>query len=72
MKVGGDFIDTPGGPFLKIGQQLSEVVNGDGFDLTIEGFTNSENGIIIQTIFRDIDQVDLNHLMDNDVIEDII
>ena len=72
MKVGGDFIDTPGGPFLKIGQQLSEVVNGDGFDLTIEGFTNSENGIIIQTIFRDIDQVDLNHLMDNDVIEYII
>ena len=72
MKVGGDYIDTPGGPFLKIGQQLSEIVNGDGFDLTIEGFTNSENGIIIQTNFRDIDQVDLNHLMDSDVIENII
>ena len=72
MRAGGDFIDTPGGPFLKIGQQLSDIVNGDGFDLTIQGFTNSENGIVIQTNFRDIEQKDLNHLMDSDVIEGII
>ena len=72
MKVGDDFIDTPGGPFLKIGQQLSDIVNGDEFDLTIGGFTNSENGIKIETNFRDIDQVDLNHLMDSDVIEGIM
>jgi len=49
MKTGDDYISTPGGPYLKIGQVLSTIVNGDQFNLVIEGFTNSENGILIST-----------------------
>ena len=72
MRAGDNFIDPSGGPYLAIGQMLSHVIHGKGFNLIIEGFTNTEKGILIQTKPNEIDPNDFTHLMDNHIIGGII
>ena len=72
MRSGDDFIDPSGGPFIKIGQMLSHVVYDDGFNIIVEGFTNTEKGILINTKPHDQDPKDFRHLKDRDIIGGII
>ena len=72
IRAGNDFIDPSGGPFIKIGQMLSHVIKGDGMNVIVEGFTNTENGILINTKPHDYDPNDLSHLSDLSIVGGII
>tara|TARA_B100000497_G_C7321038_1_gene214232 strand:+ start:69 stop:374 length:306 start_codon:yes stop_codon:yes gene_type:complete len=72
MRCGADFIDPSGGPFIKIGQMLSHVVYDKDFDVIVEGFTNTENGILINTKPHDYDPELFDHLKDRGIIGGII
>lgn len=72
MRAGDNFIDPSGGPYLAIGQMLSHVIHDTEFNLIIEGFTNTENGILIQTKPNKVDPDDFTHLMDKHIIGGII
>lgn len=72
MRSGNDFIDPSGGPFIKIGQMLSHVVYGEGFNIIVEGFTNTKNGILINTKPHDYNPKDFRYLEDRGIIGGII
>ena len=72
MRCGDNFIDPSGGPFIEIGQMLSHVVYDEGFNVIVEGFTNTENGILINTRPHDYNPKDFNHLEDRNIIGGII
>ena len=73
IRAGDDFIDPSGGPFIKIGQMLSHVIHGgDEMDVMVEGFTNTEKGILINTKPHKFDVNDFTHLGDRDIIGGII
>ena len=71
-RTGDDFIDPSGGPFIKVGQMLSHVVYDDGFNVIVEGFTNTDKGVIIQTKPHEYDPNDTSHLADTKIIGGII
>lgn len=64
MRSGPNFIDPSGGPFIKIGQMLSHVIHGDEMNVIVEGFTNTEKGILIETKPHEYDPKDFTHLQD--------
>ncbi len=72
IRAGNDFIDPSGGPFIKIGQMLSHIIHGEGMNVIVEGFTNTENGILINTKLHEYDPNDMSHLADNKIIGGII
>lgn len=72
MRSGDDFIDPSGGPYIKIGQMLSHVVYNDGFNVIVEGFVNTEKGILIQTKPHEVNPNDFTHLADTNIIGGII
>ena len=72
MRCGDDFIDPSGGPFIKVGQMLSHVIYGDGMNVIVEGFTNTEKGILINTKPYDYDPEDMRHLANSKIIGGII
>ena len=72
IRSGDDFIDPSGGPFIKIGQMLSHVVYNDDFNVIVEGFVNTEKGILIQTKPHEFDPNDFTHLQDKGIIGGII
>ena len=73
MRAGDDFIDPSGGPFIKIGQMLSHVIHGeDEMNVMVEGFTNTEKGILINTKPNNFNVNDFTHLEDRDIIGGII
>jgi len=72
MRCGDNFIDPSGGPFIEIGQMLSHVVYDEGFNVIVEGFTNTENGILINTRPHDYGPEDMSHLADTKIIGGII
>ena len=72
IRSGDDFIDPSGGPFIKIGQMLSHVVHGDGLNVIVEGFTNVDGSILIQTKPHDYDPGDMSHLANSKIIGGII
>lgn len=71
-RYGKDFIDPVGGPFIKIGQMLSHVIHGDEMNVIVEGFINTEKGILILTKPHEYDPKDFTHLEDRDIIGGII
>ena len=72
MRSGDDFIDPSGGPYIKIGQMLSHVIYNDDFNVIVEGFVNTEKGILIQTKPHEFDPNDFTHLADTNIIGGII
>jgi len=72
MRAGDDFIDPSGGPFIRVGQMLSHIIHDTDFNVIVEGFTNTEKGILINTKPHDYDPNDFSHLEDRDVIGGII
>lgn len=72
IRAGDDFIDPSGGPFIKIGQMLSHVIHDIDFNVIVEGFTNVDGNILIQTKPHDYDQNDMSHLADTKIIGGII
>ncbi len=72
IRAGNDFIDPSGGPFIKIGQMLSHIIHGEGMNVIVEGFTNTENGILINTKLHEYDPNDMSHLADTKIIGGII
>ena len=72
MRAGDDFIDPSGGPFIRIGQMLSHIVYSDDFNVIVEGFVNTEKGILIQTKPHEVDPNDFTHLADTNIIGGII
>ena len=64
MRSGPDFIDPSGGPFIRIGQMLSHVIHGDEMNVIVEGFTNTEKGILIETKPHEYDPKDFTYLQD--------
>lgn len=72
MRAGDDFIDPSGGPFIKIGQMLSHVIHGDEMNVIVEGFSNTEKGILINTKPHEYDPKNFTHLEDRDIIGGII
>lgn len=73
MRAGDDFIDPSGGPFIRIGQMLSHVIHGeDEMSVIVEGFTNVEKGILINTKPYEYDPKNFTHLEDRDIIGGII
>jgi|TARA_B110000908_G_scaffold48285_1_gene58964 hypothetical protein len=72
IRSGDDFIDPSGGPFIKIGQMLSHVIHDTDLNVIVEGFTNTEKGILIKTKPHEVDPNDFTHLMDRDIIGGII
>ena len=73
MRAGDDFIDPSGGPFIRIGQMLSHVIHGeDEMSVIVEGFTNTEKGILINTKPHEYDPKNFTHLEDRDTIGGII
>ena len=71
-RTGDDFVDPSGGPFIKIGQMLSHVVYDDEFNIIVEGFTNTDKGVVIQTKPHEYDPNDTSHLADTKIIGGII
>jgi len=58
---------------LKLGQMLSHVIHGgDEMNVIVEGFTNTEKGILINTKPHKFDVNDFTHLEDRDIIGGII
>jgi hypothetical protein len=72
IRSGDDFIDPSGGPYIKIGQMLSHIVYNDDFNVIVEGFVNTEKGILIQTKPHEVDPNDFTHLSDTNIIGGII
>ena len=72
IRSGEDFIDPSGGPFIKIGQMLSHVIHGDEMNVIVEGFINTEKGILILTKPHEYDPKNFTHLEDRDIIGGII
>ncbi len=72
MRSGSDFIDPSGGPFIKIGQMLSHVVYDESFNVIVEGFTNTEKGILISTAPNKAHPDRFAHLEDRRTIGGII
>jgi hypothetical protein len=72
IRSGDDFIDPSGGPYIKIGQMLSHIVYNDDFNVIVEGFVNTEKGILIQTKPHEVDPKDFTHLADTNIIGGII
>jgi|TARA_B110000908_G_C10167532_1_gene409172 hypothetical protein len=73
IRAGDDFIDPSGGPFIKIGQMLSHVIyGGDEMGVIVEGFTNTEKGILINTKPNEYNPNDTSHLADTKIIGGII
>ena len=72
MRAGDDFIEPSGGPFIKIGQMLSHVIHGDNMNVIVEGFSNTEKGILINTKPHEYDPKNFTHLEDRDIIGGII
>lgn len=72
IRSGDDFIDPSGGPYIKIGQMLSHIVYNDDFNVIVEGFVNTEKGILIQTKPHEVDPNDFTHLADTNIIGGII
>ena len=72
IRSGDDFIDPSGGPYIKIGQMLSHVIYNDDFNVIVEGFVNTEKGILIQTKPHEVDPNDFTHLADTNIIGGII
>ena len=72
IRSGDDFIDPSGGPFIRIGQMLSHIVYSDDFNIIVEGFINTEKGILIQTKPHEVDSEYFRHLEDKDMIGGII
>lgn len=64
IRSGDDFIDPSGGPYIRIGQMLSHIVYNDDFNVIVEGFVNTEKGILIQTKPHEVDPNDFTHLAD--------
>lgn len=72
VRTGKNFVDPSGGPYLEIGQMLGHVVHGDNFNIIIEGFTNSEKGMVIHTKPNTVHPNRFTHLEDRDIIGGII
>ncbi len=72
IRSGDDFIDPSGGPYIRIGQMLSHIVYNDDFNVIVEGFVNTEKGILIQTKPHEVDPNDFTHLADTNIIGGII
>jgi hypothetical protein len=72
MRFGDDFIDPPGGPFIKKGQMLAHIVYDDEFNVIVDGFERVENGYLIKTIEHIVDPDDMSHLADTKIIGGII
>lgn len=72
IRAGDDFIDPSGGPFIKIGQMLSHIIHDTDFNVIVEGFTNVDGNILIQTKPHDYDPNDMSHLADTKIIGGII
>ena len=72
IREGHDFIDLPGGPFIKKGQMLAHIIYDNEFNVIIDGFERVENGYLIKTIEHIIDPDDMSHLADTKIIGGII
>jgi hypothetical protein len=72
IRAGNNFIDPSGGPYIEIGQMLSHVIHGEGMNVIVEGFTNTENGILINTKLHEYDPNDMSHLANLNIIGGII
>ena len=72
IRAGDDFIDPSGGPFIQIGQMLSHIIHDTDFNVIVEGFTNVDGNILIQTKPHDYDPNDMSHLADTKIIGGII
>lgn len=72
IRSGDDFIDPSGGPFIKIGQMLSHIIHDTDFNVIVEGFTNVDGGILIQTKPHKYNPKNFTHLEDRDIIGGII
>ena len=72
IRAGDDFIDPSGGPFIRVGQMLSHIIHGDDMNVIVEGFTNTEKGILINTKPHDYDPDDMSHLANSKIIGGII
>ncbi len=72
IRAGDDFIDPSGGPFIRIGQMLSHIIYDTDFNVIVEGFTNVDGNILIQTKPHDYDPNDMSHLADTKIIGGII
>ena len=72
IRVGDDFIDPSGGPFIKKGQMLSHIIHDTDFNVIVETFENVNNGYIINVRENKVDPDDFSHLEDRDIIGGII
>ena len=72
IKAGDNYIDPPGGPFLKAGQMLSHIIWFDEFNIIIESFERVDTGYIIKCKEHEYDKNDMSHLADTKIIGGII
>ena len=72
MRVGGDFIDPSGGPFIKVGQMLSHIIYDDEFNVIVESFERVDTGYLIKCKEHEYDPSDTSHLADSKIIGGII
>jgi hypothetical protein len=72
MRVGGDFIDPSGGPFIKVGQMLSHIIYDDEFNVIVESFERVDTGYLIKCKEHEYDPNDTSHLADSKIIGGII
>lgn len=72
MRAGDDFIDPSGGPFIRIGQMLAHIIEGEGMNVIVDGFERVENGYLIKTTPHEYDPNDTSHLADLKIIGGII
>ena len=71
MRVGDDFIDPSGGPFIQIGQMLCHVIGGEINDI-VDGFERVDEGYLIKTKPHKYNPNDMSHLADTKIIGGII
>ena len=48
IRVGDDFIDPSGGPFIKKGQMLSHIIYDTDFNFIVESFERVDTGYLIK------------------------
>jgi len=64
IRVGDDFIDPSGGPFIKKDQMLSHIVYGDDLNVIVESFERVDTGYLIKCKEHEYDPNDFSHLDD--------
>ena len=72
IRAGDNYIDPPGGPFLKAGQMLSHIIWFDEFNIIIESFERVDTGYIIKCKEHEYDKNDMSYLADTKIIGGII